>query len=213
MSRLQVLCLLLASMPALVAAGGPVDQLVKSDIVEGRFVQESEMPGLQQPLRAEGRFIFWRGQGIFWQTEQPFRETLSYTRQKTLRWHGPGVIAEELDSHRDNYFRKILLAIFSFDQQQLAAQFDDHLESAEGRWRLVLTPNNPMSRQSVSEATLEGGEFIDAITIARNGAQKISIAFSEQQTGARMDQSRCVDLFGYSIDECTKLLGPGQQGH
>ena len=50
----------------------PAASLAKAQVVRGRFVQRRHLAGLAQPLESSGTFLFARGVGIEWHTEQPF---------------------------------------------------------------------------------------------------------------------------------------------
>jgi hypothetical protein len=195
------------------AFGGAAEEvstrLARQNIVQGQFVQQREVEGLPMPLSSSGRFLFWRGQGIYWSTEQPLRQSLTYRQDKTLLWGPEGEVPRELRSPGDAQFRRILLNIFSFDRAFLETQFDAHWYVHGEAWSLDLLPRKRSVQRALDQITLQGAVYIDQLTMTDAEGRVLRIEFFAIETPSVIDPAECTALFAYSASECLGLLSVG----
>lgn len=183
-----------------------IQRLQQTALVAGDFNQQRTVPGLTQALRSKGNFIYWRGQGIYWNTQQPYPQAITYSRNKTTLWQAPGIaFAGKNSGSRDHHFRRLLLALFSFDRVQLDEQFHSQWQINDKHWQLNLRPKNPITRRAIDSASLSGTDFIEQLQIVTSNGEQLLIEFSQNRKLAQAEQSLCIDFFGFSIDDCKQM--------
>ena len=187
-----------------------IDQLMQrmraAPFVKGQFTQSRSLPGLSKPLVSNGQFIYWQGQGIYWQTDSPLPQAITYSYDKTISWMSPGIPAGiEHNSRRDQHFRRILLALFSFDPSQLEQRFNSDWQISPDHWQLTLTPSDRITAYAIRSAELSGGKHIEQIRITTANDELLNIEFSEQRTQATVPFDLCINQFALSISRCNQL--------
>lgn len=207
LTLLLVLPLAVVADTDITAASRQLAQALQAEpVVSGQFSQQRQLHGIEKPLVSSGRFVYWRDQGIYWQTDQPFPQAITYARDQTVRWAAPGIPAgERSDSRRDRQFRQMLLTLFSFDLQRLQQQFETRWHIDLPHWQLQLTPLDNIARRALSRASLSGGRFIEHLEIVSARGETLRIDFSDLHSEAAISHQRCVNQFGYSIDQCQQL--------
>ena len=188
-----------------------VEQLVKKmqaiPLITGAFNQHRSIEGLAKPLLSSGSFIYWQDQGIYWQTDKPFSQAITYVKNKTITWRSPGIPAGiESNSNRDKHFRRILLSLFTFDVRQLQQQFNTHWQFSGQQWQLSLTPKDTITRYALDRAQLSGAEHIQRIDIISARGEQLTIDFLDIQPLSNSSHDMCVNQFGFRIDTCKQLV-------
>lgn len=187
------------------------EQLQAERIISGQFIQQRWLEGLDKPLQSEGQFTYWRDQGIYWQTDQPFPQAITYSRDKTTVWKQPGLpVGTASNTRRDKHFRTILLSLFSFDIDQLQQQFSSRWTLDDSAWQLQLTPTHTIAQRAIKQASLSGAEHIEHIEIISGNGETLQIHFSNLQRLESISHQQCVNQFDYSIDHCQQLTQPSQ---
>jgi hypothetical protein len=182
------------------------ETLRSAEVVSGQFTQLREIKGLNKPLQSSGHFIYWRDRGIYWHTELPFPQAITYTQQHTISWTAPGIPSKDKhNSRKDKQFRQMLLTMFSFDLSQLEQQFSSQWQIDEPQWQLLLTPSNRLTRRGLQSATLSGQQFIQQILIINPQGEQLQISFSDMLASTGISQTSCIDQFGFSAEDCQSL--------
>lgn len=187
-----------------------ISQLIRSiHLISGSFEQQRKLPELNKPLISTGHFIYWKDQGIYWQTDTPYRQATTYSKEKTIIWKSPGIPAGEAsNSSRDKHFRRILFSLFDFDLRQLEQKFETQWSIAAQQWQLDLIPSDTITRHAISSARLVGSDHIQQIEMTGSNNEKIVINFSQTQISNHSSHDMCVNKFGFSINTCNQLARP-----
>ena len=180
-------------------------------IISGSFTQLRFAKDLKTPLSSNGHFIYWRDKGIYWQTNAPFPQAITYTTQKTIHWKSPGVpIKSKKNNRRDKHFREILLSLFSFDTDLLEEKFSTLWDISDQQWELELTPINTLTRRALDNARLSGNEYVQHIVLVTSQGNKLDMTFSDVEPLNEITHQQCTTLFGLSINRCNDLVGKVQ---
>jgi outer membrane lipoprotein-sorting protein len=177
-------------------------RLALHDIVQGQFEQWRGVEGLSKPLASTGRFFFWRERGIYWSTETPVKQALTYRNDKTLQWQPGAETPLELRSPGDAHFRRMLLAIFSFNLEQLANQFELRWLGQEASWQVDLLPRKRSVQRALRQVSLRGSEYVEQLVMTDVAGQVLRIDFSAVATPPAIGLLQCADLFAWSPGEC-----------
>lgn len=161
-------------------------RLDQAPVLRGRFEQAKTLRGFRKPLRSLGSFVVARGQGVIWQTSEPFASLLVFTRDKLENRSVSGAV-ERLDARREPGLRVIndmLLAMLSGDAASLAAAFDVQSASVSGSaWRLELTPRDPALRRFVTEVQLAGYSHVAEAVLHEASGDRTEIRFLDHTSG------------------------------
>lgn len=187
-------------------------QKLKTDaIIHGKFIQRRFVKDLQQPLSSSGHFIYWRDKGIYWQTDIPFPQAITYSTKRTTHWKALGVpLKSKKNSRREKHFRNVLLSLFSFDIELLEKKFTTHWEISDQEWQLELTPAGNLTRRALDNAQLFGDTYIQNIALTTSQGDKLDITFDEIGPLEKITHQQCVNLFGFSVNDCNDLVGNAQ---
>ncbi|MBO9538209.1 outer membrane lipoprotein carrier protein LolA [Herbaspirillum sp.] len=177
----------LAALPAQAAA--PVQQiqaaLAKPAVMCGRFDQTKQLAGIKKPLQSNGRFCVIKGKGILWQTLQPFPSTLRITRDAIVQMQN-GRVAMKLDAQQEPVVKMINSVLFSLlagDLSQLDSLFELDGGIQNGAWRVALKARQPALAKAIGDIALDGGAYVDKVTMKEAGGDHTDIRFSAIKTG------------------------------
>jgi outer membrane lipoprotein-sorting protein len=180
-------------------------QLEARSKVQGHFIQTKTLEGMTNGLQSEGEFTFWRDHGIYWATQRPVKQAITYRSDKTLKWQAGESEPEEMHRRKDKEFRKILMAIFSFDTEQLALQFDQQWQTENDSWQLQLSPNSRTAGRFLDHIVLWGTAGIEGLRITNRNGESLTIEFSDEQQLEHIDKSVCISHFGYTAVQCDQF--------
>lgn len=185
-------CLVLgaAFAPALSGAAVPVAQiqalLAKPALLCGRFDQSKHLVGMKKPLLSNGRFCVAAGKGVLWRTLQPFPNTLRLTRDEIVHMQGERV-ALRVDARQEPAVRQIngvLFAILAGDLGQLDTLFAGEGSVDGSGWSVALKARESGLAKVIAGVSLQGGAYVQQITLHEASGDRTSIRFSAMQTGA-----------------------------
>jgi hypothetical protein len=171
------------------AAPAPIEKiqnmLAKPKTLCGRFDQTKQLNGMKKPLLSNGRFCVVNGKGVLWRTLQPFPNTLRLTRDEIVQFQGERV-ATRLDAKQEPTVRMInsvLFSLLSGDLSQLQSLFVVDGNADANNWRVALKAREPGLQKAIGDIALEGGAYVNNITISEASGDKTNIVFSAIQTG------------------------------
>ncbi|WP_332839866.1 outer membrane lipoprotein carrier protein LolA [Photobacterium phosphoreum] len=173
--------------------------LSTTKIVRGDFSQSRTMAMFNQPLVSNGTFIIAENSGLWWHQTAPMAVSLVLTQDKLSQQfdNQPAQIITAAQNPMVFYFSHIFLALFNGDTAALNQQFslklttlppetgttDTHTHTAtKKQWQLVLTPKQAPLNKVFTTITLQGGKFINQLTLAEIRGDKTVITFSHQRT-------------------------------
>lgn len=181
------LCLTLCA--GVSSAAAPIEKiqnmLAKPKMLCGRFDQSKQLNGMKKPLLSNGRFCVVNGKGVLWRTLQPFPSTLRLTRDEIVQFQGERV-ATRLDAKQEPTVRiinSVLFSLLSGDLSQLQSLFDVDGSADAKSWRVALKAREPALAKAIGDIALEGGSYVNNITMSEASGDKTNIVFSAIQTG------------------------------
>jgi len=170
-------------------AAAPVAQiqaaLAKPAIMCGRFDQTKQLTGIKKPLLSNGRFCVAAGKGVLWQTLQPFPNTLRITRNAIVQMQN-GRVAMRLDAQQEPVVKMINNVLFSLlagDLSQLDKLFELDGTIKNGNWHVALKAREPGLAKAIGDIQLDGGAYVNKVTMQEASGDHTDIVFSGIQTG------------------------------
>jgi len=148
------------------------------NILRGEFLQTRYMKGFKNPLKSEGRFLVSKADGVVWQGIKPFpslilvgnsgKITNLANRQKSPKQNGKKPNAA---------MSKIMLAMLSGDQAELAKYFSIERSEKNSAWTIQLTPKGGMARV-FSHIEIKGDRYIHDVLMIEKSGDKTELHFS-----------------------------------
>ena len=199
MKTALLLCLLAgriaaAEAPALAAMASDADlaaikkQLAPYAALKGGFEQSKKIRVIKKPLKSQGEFVLLKGKGVLWRTLRPMTSTLRISRDDIaeIKDGKAAILISMKDQPALGIIGKVLFAVFSADVDELKRHFDFTRAvppDASGRWSLVLRPRDAMVRKGVERIALEGGRFVESITLDEVNGDVSAIRFLNTSEG------------------------------
>lgn len=162
--------------------------LAKPAVLCGSFEQNKQLSGIKKPLLSTGRFCVVSGKGVLWRTLKPFPATLRLTRDEIVQFQGERV-AVRLAAQQEPTVRMINSVLFSLLAGDLAQL--DKLFEVEGSvdagskpgWQVNLKAREAALAKAIGTIALEGGAYVDHITMQEAGGDRTRIHFLALQSG------------------------------
>ncbi len=165
-------------------------------MLRGEFEQQKQIAGFRKPLLSRGRFVLARGQGVIWDTEQPFPSRLTVTAHRLRATSGGSV--REIDAATEPALRainRVLFDLLAGDLRDLQEGFEIRvLRIDAGGWRLQLSPRAGVFAQVFSTIELEGDRHVAHVVLAEANGDRSDIRFSAMTTSPAMDAKERADL-------------------
>lgn len=153
------------------------NRLTDAPVLRGEFLQTRQLAGIRKPLVAEGRFLVLRGQGVLWQTDKPFAQSLRVTPRELLQKDARGQTTR-LSTDKEPVVAtvsQVLMAVLGGDLAPLARLFEVKGSLDAQRWQLVLSPRQAGMAQLISEIRLTGNTLVDSVTLLSPGGDQTHI--------------------------------------
>ncbi len=212
-----------------------INQLSAPDTLVGLFTQRRQIAAFDATLISKGEFYFWRNHGIYWATLEPIENKITYRTDKTLQWLEGEASPNELKSRSNQHFRRMLLAIFSFDQAILDEIFqqdwrfdnrvlkgrnlqgqdfqdeDQHFET--NSWQLILTPHKGPAQRFLESVVLWGDAYVERMQLSQSNGEIIDIRFRLESSPSKSNDVKATPGASHpSLVTCTSAFGysPGE---
>ena len=155
-------------------------KLKTNDLVTGQFIQKKALKGFPRPITSTGNFFYWRNQGLYWETNKPFSQGITFMPKDVLHWkNGKQENSKKKTDSTQKHISKILLAIFNGDLTRLERFFKTQWESEKTNWKIELTPANNAVKETLQAITLSGNDYIDSLEIINTNGDSTHISFQE----------------------------------
>src|ERR1041385_374281 len=144
---------------------GSLGELRTAQVLKGDFVQLKHLHEFPQPLRSSGKFLFARGQGIYWHTQQPFDSEFVLTSTQMTVSDG-GTVAQRRDTSQQPGLKvvsDIFLALFALDLPSLADHFELYTAGGSNPWQIGLRPKDAALRAVAREIKLSGHLHVERV--------------------------------------------------
>lgn len=207
----MVFTLLLLAMTTQAVEQTKIDQVVKkvNDIkfIEGQFTQQKKLQGVAYPLKAQGHFMFWKGQGFYLATEKPFFNAMTITGTSMINWQadGTGTLAQEQIGIIQREVNKTLLAFFSADIELIQQRFSADWVFDKDNWQLTLIPKLDVIQKNMRSAVIHGNNYVQGLTVTAGNGDETTIAFSAQEEHAEPSAAECRWFYLQAQDACSKF--------
>jgi outer membrane lipoprotein-sorting protein len=170
--------------------------LARAQAVRGAFVQKRHLAGLAKPLESDGRFLFARGTGIEWHTEQPFDSQFILTADgMTQRDEGGETLHVSVaDQPALTVVSRVFFALFALDFDALSQDFTMAGTDTRGApWQLRLTPKTAALRSVFRQALVTGDATVKSVRLEDANGDATEIELRDVRydaTGLTADERR-----------------------
>ena len=154
-------------------------QMRQYQMVKGRFEQWRKLAGIPRPIHSTGHFIYWRGHGLYWETQHPIFQAFTFTPDSVIHWQS-NATAQKPDKSSAPFqkqINRILLAVFGGEIQLLEKLFDSHWSSGPKQWSVRLRPTRAAVKQVVQEITLTGRDYVNGLSLINSNGDITRISF------------------------------------
>jgi outer membrane lipoprotein-sorting protein len=184
-----------------------VQQINGIHFLQGEFTQEKTLKDIAYPLKAQGHFMFWKGQGLYLATEKPFFNAITITGGGLINWQadGTGTMAQEQASIIQREVNKTLLAFFSADTELIEQRFNVEWVFDKNNWQLSLTPKLEMIQKNMRIAIIRGSHYMNELDVIAANGDKTHLVFSAQQESTQPTASDCRWFYINAKDSCSKF--------
>jgi hypothetical protein len=148
------------------------------NILRGEFEQIRILKGFRNPLKSEGHFLVSKADGVVWQGVKPFPSLILVSNsgkitnlasaQKTVNQNGKKPNAA---------MSKIMLAMLSGDQNELAKYFIIKRNESNSVWTIQLQPKGGMARV-FTRIEIKGDRYIHEVLMDEKSGDKTELHFS-----------------------------------
>ncbi len=185
-----------------------VQRLNDAVLLTGNFEQKKQLQGMTVPLQSKGEFVFWRGQGLYLLTREPFYNATTITVDRIIHWRedGTGALAEEPSGLVQREVSRTLLAFLSADLELLEDRFLTQWRFQQNRWELALAPRQELVRKHMRSVTLRGGEYIKNVSVIAANGDITEMTFNAIKPQAGPDARQCRSFFlGDATTQCARF--------
>jgi len=206
-----LLCSLLLCSTARADTQAQIDQVIKRlselEVVQGGFNQQKKLQGLAYSLNAQGKFIFWREQGLYIATEKPFFNAMTITGGDIITWQqdGTGSVAAEQSGLIQREINKTLLAFFSADIALIQQRFIADWVFEQDKWQLTLTPRLDLIKKNMRNAVMKGDQFLQKLIVTAANGDKTTIEFNAQVESALPTVAQCRWFYVQAQQACANF--------
>ena len=152
-------------------------------LVKGNFEQEKILGRLNRSLKSSGNFIIAEGQGMVWETLQPFPSTLVLGKDYFAQSRRPGGEANVISAAGNEtfvHFAEIISAVFSGNSQGLLGNFEVFYSGSPSGWELGLLPKDKTFAAFAQKITMKGDAAVKSILINEQNGDSTRYIMSNQ---------------------------------
>ena len=148
------------------------------NILRGEFEQVRYLKGFKNPLKSEGRFLVSKSHGVVWQGIKPFPfRILIRNSGAIVNLDQPKTTARKKANKPNAAMSKIMLAMLSGNQAEMAKHFTIQRTESKGIWTLQLRPKGGMARV-FSRVEISGDRYIHKVAMEEKSGDKTELSFS-----------------------------------
>lgn len=155
------------------------DALSGVAVIRSDFKQKKSIKVLKRPLVSEGRFIFSREKGLYWNIGAPVNSSYVLTsdymveRQKGFQ---PKVITPEEQPALFG-LTEIFEAIFIGDLKRLAQDFKIHFMGNPKAWTIGLIPQKGILKKMFRQVVLKGSQSVSEVMLFEGNGDSTHLKF------------------------------------
>ena len=148
------------------------------NILRGDFEQIRYMKGFKNPLKSEGRFLVSKSHGVVWQGIKPFPSRILIRNSGAIvNLDQPKTTAAKKAKKPNAAMSKIMLAMLSGNEAEMAKHFTIQRTETKGLWTLQLQPKGGMARV-FSRVEMKGDRYIHKVVMEEKSGDKTELSFS-----------------------------------
>ena len=148
------------------------------NILRGDFEQVRSLKGFKNPLKSEGRFLVSKAHGVVWQGIKPFPSRILIRNSGAIVNLDQSKATSVKKAKKPNAaMSKIMLAMLSGNQAEMAKHFTIQRTESKGIWTLQLQPKGGMARV-FSRVEMNGDRYIHKVVMEEKSGDKTEIRFS-----------------------------------
>ena len=143
-----------------------LDGLAQHSAVRARFTQTRENPALATPQVSTGKLLFVNGNGMLWQVESPYDETLAFTSRHSGRVTPEGRVQSQRNQRGIAEVSRMLQSLLAGHTTEVTRQFDIAAEGDAAAWLLRFTPQQERMARVLAAIELTGNkDYLQSIHI------------------------------------------------
>lgn len=153
--------------------------LASNQVLRGNFVQESQMKGLDQPLRWSGHFVVAPAHGLIWGIDKPFPTSTIVTPKGSVQQIG-GVTVKLPIKNLQHLYAMVGGALIG-DWSGLEKDYVITPGGDAAHWHMVLTPRQPAkSPLAYTSIVVSGARFIESIVLTKGDGNSDVLSFTDE---------------------------------
>lgn len=152
-------------------------KLSDAAVQRGTFEQRKQVKGFKRPLKSSGSYVVTKGEGVQWNTLQPFPSELSVKADEISSKQG-GTEVFRLDAKSEPTVRMITQLLFSLlagDLAALESQFFATGEVGADRWTIALQPKSDGLKKVFVSIALEGDRSVRSVVLEEQNGDSTTI--------------------------------------
>jgi hypothetical protein len=147
-------------------------------ILRGEFEQIRTLKGFRNPLKSEGRFLVSKANGVIWQSLKPFPSQIRISNSGKIVNLSNKSIDQKANNKKPNAgMNKIMLAVLSGNQAEMAKYFKIERTESNGVWTLQLQPKGGMARV-FAHIEIKGDRHIKQVLMQEKSGDQTELHFS-----------------------------------
>jgi len=151
-------------------------------ILRGEFQQIRTLKGFRNPLKSEGRFLVSKSNGVIWQNLKPFPSQIRISNSGKIvnlsKINTTQKAGQKITNPKPNAgMNKIMLAMLSGNQAEMAKYFKIERTESNGIWTLQLQPKAGMARV-FAHIEIKGDRYIQQVLMQEKSGDQTELHFS-----------------------------------
>lgn len=155
-------------------------QLQQPKNIQGEFTQERHLKSANIPMRTQGTFAIQPHKGLYWQINQPLSLRLLMNRHGIAQWNPQNQRWQYSPQGMQTTQIKLFMAVLSGDIATLSQYFTIALSGQAEKWQITLTPKTLIMKQIFQNIVIDGGQYVQNITLSEAQGDKTVILFTHQ---------------------------------
>ena len=173
--------------------------------VQGKFVQTRDTPGMDAPLKSDGKFLFAQATGLLWAIDDGSTAMFIPAEGKTRMWRGDQW--QTPNSPAMKYTQQFIRAIAQQNQAELDKNFQQKkLTGEDGANVTRLSPRRSRIKRFISYIDVRRDTYLRSIRIQQQDGAALQLDFLDQQPLAALNADSCENVLNRSA--CQQVFSP-----
>lgn len=184
-----------------------VSQLNSHILIAGSFTQTRALRGISRPLVTTGRFVYWKGHGLYWEIQKPFFQASTFTADTIINWESQGVV-REMNGKENPVQRRIsqvVLAALAARVDELDNYFTITWDIGASSWSSELNAAGPMVKKHISQIIMAGTDHVQKLSVRTPADDRTDVEFNNVSYSAGPSQVQCQYFYRTGAQQCTSI--------